>query len=87
MFRNNSQMLLTVLIVVFAASLAASTSQNPTFQLLPIGGLWAFVAGALPFLASDRFPVIRFALLLGIIFLVAGLMAAIATGDSLFARA
>lgn len=85
--QRNLILLLTVMSVLAIFSLSVSTSQNPIIQLLPVGGLWAFLGGAIPFLAANRYPVLRYALLLGIFNLVTGIVAAITTGDSLFARA
>ena len=87
LLHRNVILLLTVLSAIFVASLSVSTADSPIVQMLPIGGLWAFLGGALPFIAANRFPVLRFSLLLGIANLITGVLAAVATGDTLFARA
>lgn len=81
------RLLLAVLGIIFVASLSVSTADSPIVQMLPIGGLWAFLGGAIPFIAANRFPVLRFALLLGIISLVTGIVLAVVLGDALFTRA
>lgn len=86
LMHRNVILLLTVLVAMFVGSLSVSTAGSPFVQMLPIGGLWAFLGGALPFLAANRFPVLRFSLLLGIVNLITGVLAAVATGDTLFAR-
>jgi len=86
MYRN-VLLMLTVLGLIFVASLSVSTADSLLVQMLPIGGMWAFLGGAIPFIAANRFPILRFALLLGIINLVTGILAAVTTGDTLFARA
>ncbi|WP_411232601.1 SGNH hydrolase domain-containing protein [Marivita sp. S0852] len=86
LFRKNTQRLLLTLGVLAVASLIASTSESPFVELLPIGGLWAFLCGATPFFASNRYRILRYSLLLGIINLLTGILAVTATGDTLFAR-
>jgi hypothetical protein len=85
--RQNTTRLLLVLGLIAVASLGVSGSNSEIVQLLPIGGLWAFLFGAIPFLASNRYPILHYALLLGIITLLAGVLTVTSTGDTLAARA
>ena len=87
LLRKNILQLLTVLGILAILSLSVSTSNDPIVQLLPIGGLWAFLFGAIPFFVSNRYPVLRYALLLGIANLVTAVTWAVLAGDTLFARA
>jgi len=84
--RNPAQ-LLTVLGAIAVASLMLSLVMNPDIGLLPLGGLWAFLCGAIPFIATNRFPILKHAFAIGVINLLAGILAITATGDTLFARA
>lgn len=68
-------------------SLVLSLIESPMVQILPIGGLWAFLFGALPFIITNRFRVLEFATLIGVINFVAGVLAITAAGDTLLARA
>lgn len=85
--RRNTVLVLFALSLIAFASLAASSSTSPIVQLLPIGGLWAFLFGAIPFLLCNRYPILHHALLLGIVTLLIGVLVATATGDTLTARA
>ncbi|MCK0151537.1 hypothetical protein MWU54_15955 [Marivita sp. S6314] len=87
MCRKNTFRLLLILGLLATGSLSVSSSDSPIVQLLPIGGLWAFLFGAIPFFASNRYPVLRYALILGIVNLLTGILAVTAMGDTLFARA
>jgi hypothetical protein len=84
---RNVLLMLAVLGMIFVTSLSVSTADSPLVQMLPVGGLWAFLGGAIPFIAANRFPILRFALLLGIVNLVTGILLAVVIGDTLFARA
>lgn len=87
LLRHNMQRLLAVLGLVAFASLSVSSSTSPAIMLLPSGGLWPFLFGAIPFLMCNHYPILRHALLLGIITLLTGVVAATAAGDTLVARA
>lgn len=86
-FAKNTLRLLTALGLLALVSLILSMSDSQLVQLLPLGGLWAFLFGAIPFIATNRFPVLQYAILIGIINFLAGILAITATGDTLFARA
>ncbi len=86
-FSKNTTRLLFVLIVLAGMSLFLSLIDNPIIHLLPFGGLWAFLFGAIPFIVTNRFRVLEFATLIGVINSVAGVMVIAAAGDTMFARA
>lgn len=84
--RRNTARMLCALTVIALASLAASASPDPAVQLLPLGGLWAFLFGAIPFLACNRYPILHHALILGLVMLLTGVLTATVSGDTLVAR-
>lgn len=86
-FVNNQFRLLTALCLLAGASLLLSLSENPIIQILPFGGMWAFLFGAIPFIATNRFPILRYAILIGVINLLAGVLSITAAGDTLMSRA
>ncbi|WP_072777831.1 SGNH hydrolase domain-containing protein [Marivita hallyeonensis] len=85
MHQNLVRLLLALAMIGFA-SLLASMIESPIVQMLPIGGLWAFLCGAIPFIAANRYPILRYALILGILNLITALVAVITSGDTMFAR-
>lgn len=87
LMRRNPPWLLLVLSLIAVASLAVSLSPDPMVMMMPLGGLWAFLFGAIPFLLCSRYPILRHALLLGLIMLITGILVATASGDTLTARA
>ncbi len=86
-FAKNTLRLLTALGLLALVSLILSMSESQLVQLLPLGGLWAFLFGAIPFIATNRFPVLQYAILIGIINFLAGILAITATGHVVCARA
>lgn len=84
---KNPQRLLTVLGAIAALSLALAMSPSPVIQMLPFGGLWAFLFGAIPFIATHRFAILKYAILIGLINLMAGILTITTSGDTLLARA
>lgn len=84
---RNPTRLLVVLGAIAVISMLLSVLQNPAVRLLPPGGLWAFLCGAIPFIATNRFAILKHAFAIGVINLLAGVLAITATGDTLFARA
>jgi hypothetical protein len=85
-FHRNPARLLLALCVLATGSLFLSLTARPDIRLLPLGGLWAFLCGAIPFIATNRFPILKYAFALGVINLTAGILAIATTGDTLFAR-
>lgn len=79
--------LLTVLGLLALASLILSLIDSRMVQLLPIGALWAFLFGALPFIITNRFRVLEYATLVGVLNFLAGVLVITAAGDTLIARA
>ncbi|PRY81586.1 SGNH hydrolase domain-containing protein [Marivita geojedonensis] len=84
---KNPTRLLAALAAITVVSLLLSISKSSFVQLLPLGGLWPFMLGALPFIASNRFPILRHAFLLGVINLLTGILLITISGDTLIARA
>lgn len=85
LYRNQIR-LLVVLGVIACVSLVLSLIETQMVKMLPIGSLWAFLFGAIPFIATHRFRVLKYASMIGAINLIAGIMAITATGDTIFAR-
>ncbi|MFP7569494.1 SGNH hydrolase domain-containing protein [Marivita sp. S2033] len=83
---RNTRALLLVLSLTALASLAISAIDAVVVHLLPVGQFWTFLCGAIPFFAANRYPVLRHALLLGIINLLAGVLTVSVSGDTIFAR-
>lgn len=86
-FYHNQFRLLTALCLLAGASLLLSLSDSQVIQILPFGGLWAFLFGAIPFIATNRFPILKYAILIGVINLLAGILSITAAGDTLMSRA
>lgn len=84
---QNTIRLLLALGGLAAVSLVLSLINTPMVQRLPIGGLWAFLFGAIPFIIINRFRVLDFATLIGVINVVAGVLAITAYGDTVLSRA
>ena len=87
LFSANSLRLLFVLGSISIVSLILTLIDAPMVQQLPIGGLWAFLFGALPFIITHRFRVLEFAAFIGVINILAGILAISAFGDTLVSRA
>lgn len=86
LFFRNPMRLLLLLSVLAVLTLLLSLLKTPAVQLLPIGSLWAFLFGAIPFIATHRFSILQYATLIGVVNLTAGVVAISAAGDTLFAR-
>ncbi len=87
LFAKNSTRMVAAMILLAGASLMFSVMDRGPAQLLPIGGLWAFLFGAMPFILRNRFRVLEYATLIGVINSVAGVVVISAAGDTMFARA
>lgn len=79
--------LLMVLGLLAGTSLILSLIDSAMVQLLPIGALWAFLFGAIPFIITNRFRVLEYATQIGVLNFVAGVLVITAAGDTLIARA
>lgn len=84
---HNNARLIAALAGLAGISLLLSLIDTPMVQILPIGGLWAFLVGALPFVITSRYRVLELATLTGVINIVAGVFAIVAFGDTLLSRA
>ncbi len=87
LFARNIMRLLAALVGLASLSLLVSLIDNAVVQILPIGGLWAFLFGAIPFIITNRFRVLEYASLIGVIALLLGVLVISAAGDTLVARA
>lgn len=86
-FSNKPIRLLTILCSLAGTSLILSLFDTATVQILPLGGLWAFLFGAIPFILSNRYRVLEYATLIGVINVLIGVLAVTMTGDTVLARA
>ena len=59
---------------------------TPVVQILPIGGLWAFLFGAIPFILGNRFRVLEYATLIAVISVLVGVLVITVAGDTLRAN-
>ena len=84
---RNATRLIAALCTLAVLSLLVSMINAPMVQLLPIGGLWAFLVGALPFVITHRYRVLELATLIGVINIVGGVIAISAFGDTMVSRA
>lgn len=86
-FSNDSRRLLTILCILAGISLMLSLIDTPVVQILPIGSLWAFLFGAIPFILGNRFRVVEYATLIAVISVLVGVLVITIAGDTLLARA
>ena len=84
---SNPIRILTILSGLAGISLILSLIDTPTVQILPIGSLWAFLFGAIPFILRNRYRLVDYATLLGVITALVGVLVTTVVGDSLLARA
>lgn len=87
LFSQKQKHLLTALISLAGVSLVLSLIDSPMVQILPIGGLWAFLFGTIPFIISNRFRILEYATLIGVGIVISGILVITVAGDTLLARA